>query len=157
MSKSPRGSRLPQAEPGAPGRGPYQGQAESAAPTPRAVTTPGTGAPLSVSIPGQPVGKGRPRFARRGKFVATYTPKATETWEGIATTCLRRAWAGRPVLEQAGVVVLAIGERPKRLMRRCDPVGRLWRTAKHRAPHEAWLALVFVTVAFLYEFAARPW
>jgi hypothetical protein len=33
----------------------------------------------------------------------------------------------------------------------------LWRTAKHRAPHEARLALVFVTVAFLYEFAARPW
>jgi hypothetical protein len=33
----------------------------------------------------------------------------------------------------------------------------LWRTTKHRAPHEAWLALVFVTVAFLYEFAARPW
>ena len=33
----------------------------------------------------------------------------------------------------------------------------LWRTAKHRAPHEAQLALVFVTVAFLYEFAVRPW
>jgi hypothetical protein len=33
----------------------------------------------------------------------------------------------------------------------------LWSTAKHRAPHEAQLALVFVTVAFLYEFAVRPW
>ena len=33
----------------------------------------------------------------------------------------------------------------------------LWRTAKHRAPHEARLALVFVTVAFLYELAVRPW
>lgn len=33
----------------------------------------------------------------------------------------------------------------------------LWRTAKHRAPHEAQLALVFVTVAFLYELAVRPW
>jgi hypothetical protein len=33
----------------------------------------------------------------------------------------------------------------------------LWRTAKHRAPHEAQLALVFVTVAFLFEFAVRPW
>jgi fucose 4-O-acetylase-like acetyltransferase len=33
----------------------------------------------------------------------------------------------------------------------------LWRTAKHRAPHEAQLALVFVTVACLYEFAVRPW
>lgn len=33
----------------------------------------------------------------------------------------------------------------------------LWRTAKHRAPHEARLALVFVTVAFLYELGVRPW
>jgi hypothetical protein len=33
----------------------------------------------------------------------------------------------------------------------------LWRTAKHRAPHEAQLALVFVVVAFLYELAVRPW
>jgi fucose 4-O-acetylase-like acetyltransferase len=33
----------------------------------------------------------------------------------------------------------------------------LWRAAKHRAPHEAHLALVFVSVAFLYEFAVRPW
>jgi hypothetical protein len=33
----------------------------------------------------------------------------------------------------------------------------LWRTAKHRAPHEAQLALVFVTLAFLYELAVRPW
>jgi fucose 4-O-acetylase-like acetyltransferase len=33
----------------------------------------------------------------------------------------------------------------------------LWHAVKHRAPHEAQLALVFLTVAFLYEFAVRPW
>jgi hypothetical protein len=33
----------------------------------------------------------------------------------------------------------------------------LWRAAKQRAPHEARLLLVLVTVAFLYEFAVRPW
>jgi hypothetical protein len=33
----------------------------------------------------------------------------------------------------------------------------LWRSAKQRSPHEAQLLLVFVTVAFLYEFAVRPW
>ena len=33
----------------------------------------------------------------------------------------------------------------------------LWRTAKHRFPREARLALLFVTVTFLYEFAVRPW
>jgi F0F1-type ATP synthase assembly protein I len=33
----------------------------------------------------------------------------------------------------------------------------LWRSLKHRAPHGARLALVFVTIGFLYEFAVRPW
>jgi hypothetical protein len=33
----------------------------------------------------------------------------------------------------------------------------LWRAAKHRRPHEAQLLLLFVTVAFLYELAVRPW
>jgi hypothetical protein len=33
----------------------------------------------------------------------------------------------------------------------------LWRTAKQRAPREAQLVVVFVTVAFLYELAVRPW
>ncbi len=33
----------------------------------------------------------------------------------------------------------------------------VWRGAKQRAPHEARLALVFLTVTFLYEFAVRPW
>ncbi len=33
----------------------------------------------------------------------------------------------------------------------------LWRAAKQRAPREAQLALVFVSLAFLYEFFARPW
>jgi uncharacterized membrane protein len=32
-----------------------------------------------------------------------------------------------------------------------------WRAAKHRAPHEASLALVFLTVLFLYEFVVRAW
>jgi len=33
----------------------------------------------------------------------------------------------------------------------------LWRTAKQRAPREARLLLLFLTVAFLYELAVRPW
>ncbi|HEX9185466.1 MAG TPA: hypothetical protein VGB87_00205, partial [Vicinamibacteria bacterium] len=33
----------------------------------------------------------------------------------------------------------------------------LWRAAKHQAPREAWLLLVFASVAFLYEFAVRAW
>lgn len=36
---------------------------------------------FSGFCPIQPVPKGRPRFARRGKFVQTYTPKETEEYE----------------------------------------------------------------------------
>ncbi|HXK09109.1 MAG TPA: acyltransferase family protein [Vicinamibacteria bacterium] len=33
----------------------------------------------------------------------------------------------------------------------------VWRAAKHRAPREAQLLLLFATVAFLYEFGVRGW
>lgn len=34
-------------------------------------------------IKGNPVPKGRPRFARRGRFISTYTPEKTRTYEDI--------------------------------------------------------------------------
>lgn len=36
---------------------------------------------IKFFIPGVPVAKGRPRFARQGKFVVAYTPKKTKDWE----------------------------------------------------------------------------
>lgn len=36
---------------------------------------------VTFKIPGKPEGKGRPRFARRGKFVTTYTDNKTRTYE----------------------------------------------------------------------------
>jgi Holliday junction resolvase RusA-like endonuclease len=33
---------------------------------------------ISLSIPGAPISKKRPRFARRGKFVTTYNPQESE-------------------------------------------------------------------------------
>jgi Holliday junction resolvase RusA-like endonuclease len=36
---------------------------------------------IEFTVAGQAVGKGRPRFARRGKFVSTYTPKKTAEYE----------------------------------------------------------------------------
>lgn len=38
---------------------------------------------IEFEIPGQPVAKGRPRFARRGNFVATYTPEKTVNYENL--------------------------------------------------------------------------
>ena len=36
---------------------------------------------VMYTVYGEPVGKGRPRFARRGKFVSTYTPQKTKSYE----------------------------------------------------------------------------
>lgn len=36
---------------------------------------------VRFTIPGEPKGKGRPRFARQGNFVRTYTPEATAVYE----------------------------------------------------------------------------
>jgi len=36
---------------------------------------------VTFKVPGKPQGKGRPRFARRGKFVSTYTDEKTKTYE----------------------------------------------------------------------------
>lgn len=38
---------------------------------------------IAFKVPGDPVGKGRPKFARRGSFVTAYTPKKTADYEAI--------------------------------------------------------------------------
>jgi hypothetical protein len=59
-------------------------------------------------------------------------------------------WQGR--LEVGGALAVLLAMLPVLL-----GAAWLWRAAKQRAPREAWLLLVFVSVAFLYEFAVRPW
>lgn len=44
-------------------------------------------------VPGKPEGKGRPRFAARGKFVQTYTPDKTVVYENWVRECWRAAHA----------------------------------------------------------------
>ncbi len=38
---------------------------------------------LAITIPGRPVGKGRPRVVSRGGHVRAYTPERTRVFEGI--------------------------------------------------------------------------
>ena len=38
---------------------------------------------ITFTIPGAAVGKGRPKFARRGDFVHTYTPEKTASYENL--------------------------------------------------------------------------
>jgi len=36
---------------------------------------------IDFFVYGNPVAQGRPRFARRGNFVATYDPKESKSWK----------------------------------------------------------------------------
>ena len=38
---------------------------------------------IKFTVMGTPVAKGRPKFARRGNFVSTYTPKKTVSYENL--------------------------------------------------------------------------
>lgn len=53
----------------------------------------------TLFVPGKVTGKGRPRFARMGNFVRTYTPKETENVEGIIRTMFAAKVGGVPPSE----------------------------------------------------------
>jgi len=46
---------------------------------------------VNFMVEGTPVPKGRPRFARRGKFVSTYSPKTTVDYETKVSEAARLA------------------------------------------------------------------
>ncbi|AEV24609.1 holliday junction resolvase [Azospira oryzae PS] len=63
-------------------------------------------AAIAFVIPGAPVGKGRPKFARRGSFTVAYTPEKTASYENLVKVKAEQAMAGRPVIEGAVSVVI---------------------------------------------------
>lgn len=87
---------------------------------------------LTVTIPGPPVGKGRPRFDPRTR--RTYTPPATRKWEASAAAWFRHAawdqgWqVGRDVAVR--VEIDAVKARPQRLEAKRHFDGRILRTTK---------------------------
>ena len=50
---------------------------------------------IEFIVPGQPVPKGRPKFARRGKGVVAYTPAKTASYEALVQRAACGAMAGR--------------------------------------------------------------
>lgn len=65
---------------------------------------------IEFTIPGAPVAKGRPRFARRGAFVTTYSPDKTVSYENLVKVMASQAMAGRSPLRGAvsAVIILSI-------------------------------------------------
>lgn len=82
-------------------------------------------------IPGDPVGKGRPRFTspKVGRPRA-YTPPRTARWEGMAAAVLQQEWNQSALDEPVVVDVVAVFQRPRRLDGRNKPTGRVPHTIK---------------------------
>lgn len=57
---------------------------------------------IAFTVPGTPVGKGRPKFARRGNFVTAYTPEKTASYENLVKMAAHTAMNGR---KQAAVAL----------------------------------------------------
>ena len=63
---------------------------------------------LMYTVYGEPVGKGRPRFARRGKFVSTYTPQKTKSYEDEIRMMAKAAMGASEPLETPVTVAIYI-------------------------------------------------
>ena len=63
---------------------------------------------IEITIDGKPVAKGRPRFARRGAFVSTYTPAKTADYEAIIAAAGRASMIGQKLTESALVAFFDI-------------------------------------------------
>ena len=96
-------------------------------------------------IPGQPQGKGRPKFVRAtGR---AYTPKGTAEWERSAALIMRNEYGGSPIDEPVVARVVAVFSRPGRLMRKKDEDGRMPCTVKPDIDNVVKCALDALTMA----------
>lgn len=67
---------------------------------------------ITVYIPGAAVGKGRPKFARRGNFVKTYTPEKTASYENLVKLAAQQAMGGREMMTCPMVVDVTVVVEP---------------------------------------------
>lgn len=67
---------------------------------------------IQFTIPGAAVGKGRPKFARRGNFVTTYTPEKTASFENLVKLKAQEAMHGKPPIDCAVAVTIRLNVTP---------------------------------------------
>ena len=69
---------------------------------------------IAITIPGIPVGKGRPRFTTAKGFARAYTPGKTQHYEDLIRCEAANAMGDRPPLDEAvSVTVYAYAPIPK--------------------------------------------
>lgn len=68
---------------------------------------------IKFTVPISPTGKGRPKFARHGNFVKTYTPEATASAENLVKVIYQRD-AGKAWFDGAFMIKIeCLFDRPK--------------------------------------------
>lgn len=99
---------------------------------------------LRFEVPGNPRGKGRPRFSRGaagGKsFVRTHTDAKTAAYENLVALAAAEAAKAAGISRLDGPVAVAIQlyfERPKRLLKKSSPEGLIVHTSKPDADNVA--------------------
>ena len=100
-----------------------------------------------VEIPGAPIDKGRPRGTSAGGYVRLYTPKKTADWERSAAMVMTSVWRKAPFDEPVEVEIAAFAHRPKRLLRKKDPDGLIWKRSKPDADNICKCALDALVMA----------
>lgn len=82
---------------------------------------------IEIVIPGEPCAQGRPRFARRGKFVQAYDPPKSRNWKATAQQHMRYALAGAaPLHGPLHCEVVAVFTCPSSDWRKGKPQPRRW-------------------------------
>lgn len=73
---------------------------------------------VEFTVPGKPVAKGRPRFARHGAHVRTFTPEATERYENLVKMAARAAMRDTQPYEGPVRLIVTSACRSRRVGRR---------------------------------------
>ena len=105
--------------------------------------------PFVCMVPGDPIGKGRARGTSVGGYVRLYTPKKTADWERSAALVMSQYWRKPPIDGCVEVEIMAMFARPKRLLRKKDPDGLIWKPTKPDSDNiekSAWDSLVMAGV-----------
>jgi len=63
---------------------------------------------VSFTVPGQPIGKGRPRIGKVGQHARMFTPAKTASYEGLIAHAAHAAMAGRPLFDAPVTVTMRI-------------------------------------------------
>ncbi|PHR17870.1 MAG: hypothetical protein COA41_11260 [Sphingopyxis sp.] len=90
--------------------------------------------PVSFVVPGQPVGKGRPRIGKVGNHARMFTPAKTASYENLIAMAAQQAMAGRdlilgPVLVELEII-LQIPQSWSKKRKQLALDGRVYPTTK---------------------------